>query len=104
MARWTDRLKERWNVTSTMQVFVILLVFALTGTTVAMLAKPLLRTLFEPAEVPLWARVVYWILILPIYNLFLVLYGAILGQFNFFWNFEKRFFTRLFGKRTDKKD
>jgi len=99
MASWTDRLKERWKVQSTFQVFIILLVFALTGTTVALLAKPLLREIFAPGDVPTWAKVVYYILILPVYNMFLLLYGFILGQFTFFWNFEKRFFSRLFGKR-----
>lgn len=99
MAGWSDKLKERWKVQSTIQVVIILLVFALTGTTVALLARPLLHLVFAPEEVPTWAKVVYYILILPVYNIFLLLYGFILGQFTFFWNFEKRFFSRLFGKR-----
>lgn len=99
MARWTDRLKERWNVTNTYQVVIILLVFACTGTTVALLAKPLLRSIFEPEEVPMWATLLYYVLILPLYNVFLLFYGLIFGQFKFFWNFEKRFFSRLFSAR-----
>ena len=46
---------------------------------------------------PLWVSVIYYILILPIYNIFLLLYGFIFGQFRFFWDFEKRFFNRIFG-------
>ena len=99
MARWTDKLKERWNVKNTFQVVIILLVFACTGTTVALLAKPLLHAIFDPQEVPAWATVLYYVLILPLYNVFLLLYGLLFGQFNFFWNFEKRFFSRLFGAR-----
>lgn len=99
MARWSDRLKERWNVQSTFQVVVILVVFACTGTTVALLARPLLHAIFTPAAVPLWATVAYYVLILPIYNAFLLFYGFIFGQFRFFWNFEKRFFSRIFGAR-----
>lgn len=101
MAHWTERLKERWKVKNTFQVIIILIVFACTGTTVALIAKPLLRTIFQPAEIPMWATVLYYLLILPIYNIFLLLYGLLFGQFAFFWDFEKRFFARLFSKRQD---
>ena len=30
---------------------------------------------------------------------FLLIYGALLGQFSFFWAFEKRFFNRLRGRK-----
>jgi len=96
MAHWTERLKDRWKVKNTFQVIIILIVFTCTGTTVALIAKPLLRVIFQPEAVPLWATILYYVLILPIYNVFLLFYGLIFGQFKFFWNFEKRFFTRLF--------
>lgn len=99
MAGWTDKLKSRWKVESTFQVIIILVVFACTGTTVALIAKPLLHVLFAPDEVPAWAMVTYYVLILPIYNVFLLCYGFLFGQFSFFWNFEKRFFARLLGRR-----
>jgi len=44
--------------------------------------------------------VLYYVLILPVYNLFLLIYGALFGQFKFFWAFEKRFFGRLFGRKS----
>ncbi|MDZ4716631.1 MAG: DUF6787 family protein [Cytophagales bacterium] len=97
MTNFTDKLKARWNVKSTGQVVIILVVFAFTGTTVALIAKPLLRTLFSPNEVPLWATIAYYIFILPLYNLLLLFYGFLFGQFGFFWDFEKRFFARIFG-------
>ena len=92
MASWNERLKERWKVKNTYQVVLILIVFACTGTTVALIARPILHALFEPKDVPTWAAVVYYLLILPIYNIFLLFYGLIFGQFRFFWEFEKRFF------------
>lgn len=101
MAHWTERLRDRWKVKNTFQVFIILIVFTCTGTTVALIAKPLLRAIFEPEDVPLWATILYYVLILPIYNVFLLFYGLIFGQFMFFWNFEKRFFSRVFtGKKS----
>lgn len=99
MAGWTDKLKERWKVKNTFQVILILIVFACTGTTVALIAKPLLRALFQREDTPAWATVLYYVLILPIYNIFLLLFGLLFGQFSFFWNFEKRFFARLFGRK-----
>lgn len=99
MNRLTDKLKERWHVKNTFQVVVILIVFACTGTTVTVIAKPLLHSIFTPDEVPTWATVLYYVLILPIYNVFLLIYGLIFGQFRFFWNFEKQFFKRIFGSK-----
>jgi hypothetical protein len=50
-------------------------------------------------DAPLIFSVLYYVLILPLYNVVLLIYGALFGQFSFFWAFEKRFFGRLFGKR-----
>jgi len=75
-----------------------LLVFALTGTTVLLLKRPLFRALPEVIMSNSWFHVAYFILILPIYNIILLLYGALFGQFDFFWEFEKRMFQKLFGK------
>lgn len=99
---WLENLKKRWNAGSTLQVILILCTFALTGTTVVWISKPLLRSIFEPEAVPGWARLIYYILILPVYNLFLLAYGFLLGQFRFFWNFEKRFFSRLTSRSSAK--
>lgn len=90
-----ENLKKRWHLDSLKQVVVILLVFALTGTTILLLKKPLLIWAFPDGQHPLWFSILYFILILPVYNLFLLVYGALLGQFTFFWEFEKRFVKRL---------
>jgi len=96
---WIDRLRERWQVKSAFQVLIILLVFALTGSTVVFIKKPILSYLFNNQPMSLWASLIYYILILPIYNVILLLYGFIFGQFNFFWNFEKRLVRRIFGSK-----
>lgn len=99
---WLDKLQERWKVGSILQVIIILIVFACTGFTVLFLKGPIFNYLFDAAPVPVWATVLYYILILPVYNVFLLFYGFVFGQFQFFWNFEKRFFARITG--TSKKD
>lgn len=84
--------KKRWNIKSNWQVFVILVVFAITGSTAAYLSKPVL-SLFGIVrnETSGW---IYWplyiILIFPIYQVLLVTFGFIFGQFEFFWAFEKK--------------
>lgn len=90
-----DRLKSRWNVRNGWQVLLILVVFACTGFTVLLIKKPLFAYWFPSGDKPTWASILYWILIFPIYNVFLLLYGFIFGQFSFFWEFEKRFFKRF---------
>ena len=98
MAKWIENLKNRWHLKNTWQVIIILIVFACTGTTVLFLKRPLFSLLFQDGEKHLWASITYYILILPIYNILLLAYGFVFGQFSFFWNFEKRFFRRIISK------
>jgi hypothetical protein len=95
MAQWIENLKTRWNLKNTWQVIIILIVFACTGTTVLIIKRPLFNYWFPDGEKPLWADITYYILILPIYNILLLAYGFVFGQFAFFWDFEKRFFRRI---------
>lgn len=95
---WISRLKAKWNLKNTFQVIIILLVFACTGFTVLFIKKPLLMFIAGENGRSLLASILYYILILPIYNVFLLAYGFLFGQFQFFWDFEKRSFNRLFGK------
>ncbi len=91
------KLKERWNVTSNWQLIIIFIVFAITGSTAAYLSKPLTNFLGVTKEnLSLW---IYWpirlIIIFPAYQVLLVLIGALFGQFNFFWEFEKKMLIRM---------
>ena len=94
---WVNKLQSRWKVGSPFQVIVILIVFACTGFTVVYLMKPVLKSFFGES-VPMWGRILYYILILPVYNILLLMYGFLFGKFHFFWDFEKRFFGRLFSR------
>ena len=95
---WMDRLGRRWGV-SPARVVVILLVFACTGFTVMFLKQPVVAWVTGSGDPSIWFSVAYYVLILPVYNLILLIYGALFGQFQFFWEFEKRFVNRLLGKR-----
>ena len=93
---WTEKLKSRWALKSTFQVVMVLIVFALTGTSVLFLKEPIFSLLGLTDE---WSSgvqtVVYLVTVLPLYQVLLLVYAALLGQFSFFWEFEKRSFRRL---------
>lgn len=104
MAKWIDSLQARWKLKSVTQVIIVLIVFACTGFTVLLIKRPIFEVLFPAGEKPVWASILYWILIFPIYNGFLLFYGFIFGQFKFFWDFEKRFFKRIISKFNTPKN
>ena len=96
---WLSRLSVRWKV-SPARAIIILVVFALTGTSVMLLKRPVLAFFAGENGQPVLFTVLYYVLILPVYNVILLIYGAAFGQFQFFWEFEKRFFRRIFGRRS----
>lgn len=96
---WLDRLQARWNLKSSFQVFIVLIVFACTGFTVLFLKRPVVSFFTADGEQNIWFSLAYYILILPIYNIILLFYGFLFGQFRFFWEFEKRMFRRMTGKK-----
>lgn len=86
------KLKERWNITSNFQLLIIIIVFAITGSTSVMVSKPVLDFLgitkdSMPYVIYLFLKI---ILVLPVYQILLVAFGFVFGQFQFFWNFEKK--------------
>lgn len=87
---WLEKLQQRWEVKNTWQVVVILIVFACTGFTVMFLKEPILALIADKEDRTIWFSVGYYLLILPIYNVVLLTYGALFGQFRFFLAFEKR--------------
>lgn len=97
---WIDKLKQRWGIDSTKRIWLILLVFACTGTTIVLIKKPIFIAMgFDPANLPLWFAILYYILILPIYMLFLLIYGYIFGQFSFFKGFVSKSLSRFKRKK-----
>ncbi|WP_428667251.1 DUF6787 family protein [Runella sp.] len=90
---WITKLKSRWGVKNTWQVVIILLVFACTGFTVMYTKRWLTQWLSIESA---WAKWTFSILvILPLYQVILLLYGWLFGQFQFFWGFEQKMFRRL---------
>lgn len=92
-----EKLKNKWVTTYRWEMIAIFIVFAITGSLSAKLAAPLLDMLGVNSEnLNAWA---YWplriFIILPIYQILLVFVGWCFGQFQFFWNFEKKMLRRM---------
>ncbi len=86
-----EKLKKRWGISSSFQLTIIFIVFAITGTASAWLSKPFCIWLgISKEDLGLWFTPVRLLLIFPIYQVLLVLIGFIFGQFTFFWTFEKK--------------
>lgn len=101
-----NKLKNKWKVESNLQFILIIIVFAITGSTSAYIIRPVLYAIgfTKQALGDAWYHGVLYILIeilaiLPIYFPLLLLVGTIFGQFKFFWNFEKRMFSRMSFKK-----
>ncbi|EDP96030.1 DUF6787 family protein [Kordia algicida OT-1] len=96
------KLEGKWVTDYRWEMIAIFIAFALTGTSSVRIAKPLLewigftRTVFPDGFL---GGSLYWILriiiILPIYQVLLIIFGTLVGQFKFFWEFEKKMFRRM---------
>ena len=99
------KLKEKWGITSDFQLVIILIVFSVTGSIAVWIAKPILDLVgLDKSAVSPW---IFWpiriSIIFPIYQVLIVIIGALFGQFKFFWNFEKKMLVRL-GFKSFKQD
>jgi formyltetrahydrofolate-dependent phosphoribosylglycinamide formyltransferase len=89
------RLQEKWGV-STRQFWILFLVFGLTGTTTAALTRYITGWLGMDAST-FWA----WKVLLRIgmlvfgYQFILLAYGALFGQWAFFWKYERKLLRKL---------
>lgn len=101
---WIKKLQEKWGLKSLLQVIIILIVFACTGSTVVFIRKPLVQFIFGDVEKTWWMQIVYIMLIFPIYNIFLLAYGFIFGQFEFFWKYEKKVLRRFGFFKNENQD
>jgi hypothetical protein len=91
------KLEKKWKLSYRWEMIRVFMVFAVTGSSSALIGRPILKIIgvtkdnFQP--------LVYWILYLLIgflfYQILLVTFGWLFGQFKFFWNFEKKMIKRM---------
>ena len=97
-----EKLKARWGIDSNWQIILIILVFAVTGSTSVYITKPILGffgIIKENFDYTFFYYCLKILLVFPIYQFLLVFFGWLFGQFHFFWNFEKKMLRRIGFKR-----
>jgi hypothetical protein len=95
-----EKLKKRWNIKSNFQVAVIFVVFAITGSSTIYVKRVFYEIIGITPETQLWIKVLLYLpVILIIYNVLLLFIGFMFGQFQFFLNFEKKFFARFLPRK-----
>jgi len=99
---WVEKLKTKWGIESNRDFILIMLSFSLAGMMISICRPPIFHLLGIEKETHLWIKILVYVpLIPPIYQIFLLFWGTVLGQFGFFWEKEKkivRFLKRSFLK------
>ena len=92
-----EKIRKLFKVDSNYQLFIVNIVFAITGS-LALYCAGILLDLIN-ISVDNTTTLVYWtlriILILPVYQVLLLLIGAIFGEFKYFWAMEKKIINRF---------
>jgi hypothetical protein len=98
-----EKLKKRWEITSNIQLILILITFSVTGSLSVMVRKPVFEYMSIGPDTNLLIKIFLSILIItPTYQVFLIIVGSLLGQFRFFWNFEKKMLSRFIPKKKEQ--
>lgn len=88
---------NRWGVKKYSQLIIIFFVFSITGSSSIIIGRPILKVL--GVTLNNFSPIFYYpILVLSsfiFYQVFLVFYGWFFGQFQFFWNMEKKMLRRF---------
>ncbi|MCT4630075.1 DUF6787 family protein [Winogradskyella sp.] len=95
------KLEKKWILDYKWEMIRVFLVFAITGSSSVFVGRPIIKLLGITKEN--LNPVIYWILFIIIglifYQILLVTFGWLFGQFKFFWEFEKKMLRRFGLKR-----
>lgn len=92
-----QKIIDKFHVKSFKHLIIIFLVFALSGSASLLMSSSILTAINLKELInfyPLYL-LVRIILLIPIYQLVLIIIATVFGEFRYFWNFEKKFFKRL---------
>ena len=90
------KLIKIFRVQNLFQLIIIFIVFGITGSLSVVLGKYFIIKIFGESFLN---NDYYWllrlILIFPIYQVLLIIIGALFGQFRYFWEIEKKILIRM---------
>ena len=92
-----EKIRKLFKVDSNYQLFIVNIVFAITGSLALYFAGILLDLI--SISVDNTNTFLYWTLritlILPVYQVLLLLVGTIFGEFKYFWAMEKKIISKF---------
>lgn len=91
------KLENKWKLKYRWEMIRVFIVFAVTGSSSVLVGKPFMKIIGITKEN--LHPSLYWVFYILIgfifYQILLVLIGWIFGQYNFFWEFEKKMLRRM---------
>ena len=91
------KLEHKWILDYKWEMIRVFIVFAITGSSSVVIGKPIMKFIGITKEN--LNPILYWVLFIIIglifYQILLVTFGWLFGQFKFFWEFEKKMLKRF---------
>ena len=95
------KLEKKWILDYKWEMIRVFMVFAITGSSSLVVGRPIIKLMGITKEN--LNPILYWFLFIIIglifYQILLVTFGWLFGQFKFFWEFEKKMLRRFGFKR-----
>lgn len=99
-----ERFKNKWKIKSNLQLIIILIVFSVTGSAALVVRKFVFQWIGIQPGTSLFIKIPLYILVLiPSYQILLLVIGTLAGQFSFFYAFQKKS-LRIFKRKKISDD
>ena len=92
-----QNLINKFNAKSKVHLFIIFIVFGLSGSFSLWISSPILAALDLKNMLNNYPLYILFrvLIIIPIYQLILIVIATLFGEFKYFWKFEKKFLKRI---------
>jgi len=92
-----QRLVKKFEANSLKHLLIIFIIFSLSGSGSLLISSPILSVIDLKSIVSYYPLYIFIriLIIIPIYQLILIIIATLFGQFKYFWRFEKKFLQRL---------
>ena len=92
-----QNLINKFNAKSKVHLFVIFLIFGLSGSLSLWISLSVMSALELKSIINNYVLYVFFriLIIIPIYQLILIIIATLFGEFEYFWKFEKKFLKRI---------
>ncbi len=88
--KFVQRMKQKYGLKTTTELVIIMTVFSLAGMAIIWVRKPIFHLLGITDTTPFILKFLAWLaVVFPTYQLNLLVFGFLFGQFSFFWEREK---------------